>query len=471
MAEPPTKKAKWPTHDKKHALDRAGTVKMELEDSQPADGLDRAGSLDAETLHMSGSEPDLGNALELANMLEHAAQAPVPAASSPLPALAPPSESGALPAGASIGAVAATPNMIAQVSAPATPCITPPGTPLVNPLASLLPPGMTLQMVAGLLQALSAGLVHGPAQPAQPQVRSMTLASMGSTDSLVDAMLQAGAMPAATMQDPSDGSMPPTMPAGEPGTASHGAACEHVATPAPVPLEALAPAALAADLAPPATPEEPVPLATGAEPGGAAQATSHMDVATPTAPECPGSVAPVLPKEADEQATDHPPTCPAAAPDNAPMSVVAPGSMGPSCKASATKHGSDEESDGSDEEAPSGKAKRPPRARYMRFWRSIQAAADGVPKMKSTPKDVVEQALKVKGARGGLTALYEDFLQCNGQWSNNCLMHRNRKKHSERYRGRFSWLTKRQLLDRYHGDETVVADLCKRKARHCIWLC
>lgn len=108
--------------------------------------------------------------------------------------------------------------------------------------------------------------------------------------------------------------------------------------------------------------------------------------------------------------------------------------------------------------------KRAGRARYMRFWRSIQTTSDHTPVTKKTPVEVIKAALAVKGRRGGLTALYEDFLQSGENWAESCLMHRISKKRSEQYRGRFAWLTKKQLMDKY-ADAAVVSDLIARKVR------
>ena len=95
----------------------------------------------------------------------------------------------------------------------------------------------------------------------------------------------------------------------------------------------------------------------------------------------------------------------------------------------------------------------------MRFWRSVQPG----PGRSKAPPTVVEKASSFKKKRGGLLALFENWLQSKEDWGKSCIVQRLTKGRSERYRGRFKWLTHDELLQRYK-DEHVVDDLCRRKA-------
>ena len=93
----------------------------------------------------------------------------------------------------------------------------------------------------------------------------------------------------------------------------------------------------------------------------------------------------------------------------------------------------------------------------MRFWRSVQ------PGSKKAPKAVVEKAASLKKKRGGLLALYEDWLQSREDWGASCIVQRLCKGRAERYKGRFKYFTREELVQRYR-DASLVEDLCQRKA-------
>ncbi len=95
----------------------------------------------------------------------------------------------------------------------------------------------------------------------------------------------------------------------------------------------------------------------------------------------------------------------------------------------------------------------------MRFWRSVQPGLGP----RKAPPAVVERASVFKKRRGGLLALFEDWLQAKEDWGKSCLVQRLTKGRTERFRGRFKWFTRDELLQRYKNEE-LVTDLCQRKA-------
>lgn len=91
-----------------------------------------------------------------------------------------------------------------------------------------------------------------------------------------------------------------------------------------------------------------------------------------------------------------------------------------------------------------GGRKLSPRARYMRFWRSMQSP--------SSPAAVQDSYLKNKGKKGALTHLFEDWLQSKGRWENSALIMRLSRVHAERTRGRFKLFSRGDLLRKYDQD-------------------
>ena len=103
----------------------------------------------------------------------------------------------------------------------------------------------------------------------------------------------------------------------------------------------------------------------------------------------------------------------------------------------------------------------PPKRRWrmlgvMRFWRSVQPTA------KKTPASVIERAIALKGKRGALTAIFEDWMQSKEDWGSSCLMQRVSRSKRDKCRGRFRLMTRAELMTRY-GDAALVEDLCARK--------
>ena len=102
-------------------------------------------------------------------------------------------------------------------------------------------------------------------------------------------------------------------------------------------------------------------------------------------------------------------------------------------------------------------------ARYMRFWRSVQ------PPKKSdckVPPQLLQTYQTLKGTRGGLTSLLEDWIQAGEDWSQSALVVHLTQSKSEAARGRFKWVSKADLIARY-GDtdaaKELIADLIQRK--------
>ena len=503
MQEPPANKSRTGQWAKplQPALDRAVTIKAEMpEDSQAAcetiQELPRCDSLEAETLHMSGSEPDLVAAVEAAARLEAAAawrndqrhlqepgpllQGPAPVHEPPLqgqPAVQEPPPQPPLQGPAPVHEPplqgqppVQEPPLQPPLQGPA-PIHEPPsahtapspnpqqaspehltsGNPISNLPTMNAIAGVDMNMMMTLFQTMMAQMsigqhtgtmlatpVHLVAPQAPSMAHSLTVASLGSTDSLVEAFLQA------------DSSATPEAHA---ATAGPDAAKQPTAGQLDVEQASaeaiLPPTALAALSA------EPMVHA-------AASAASASSVSQP-----PPSSAPIAAPAAAASQPSAACVASAAAPSQPPLAFVALAGARIEQPGDATdKCGSDAESSSSSDDGGKSIAhKRKPRARYMRFWRSIQAKLDGqTPVMKKTPVEVIEAAMKVKGKKGGLTALYEDFLQSKENWQNSCLMHRISKKRSEAFRGRFAWLTRKQLLDKYGpGSEPVVDDLIRRK--------
>lgn len=94
-------------------------------------------------------------------------------------------------------------------------------------------------------------------------------------------------------------------------------------------------------------------------------------------------------------------------------------------------------------------------AHYMRFWRSMNG--------KRVPPAVTEAYSKLKGRRGGLTALFEDWIQCKGDWGRSTLVARMTRVHSDRARGRYKLFNRKELLVKYDQNVELVDSLIARK--------
>lgn len=105
--------------------------------------------------------------------------------------------------------------------------------------------------------------------------------------------------------------------------------------------------------------------------------------------------------------------------------------------------------------APARKPKRAGHSMYMKFWRSLQG--------KAVPATVTETYSKLKGRRGGLTNLFEDWVQCGGVWGRSALVARMVRQHNEMARGRFKLFDRQGLLVKYHGNTELVDQLIARK--------
>jgi hypothetical protein len=261
--------------------------------------------------------------------------------------------------------------------------------------------------------------------------RASSLLSVGSTDSLVEAMLEAGAralpMDAAgvealepkvpdgkTMEGTKTHELPAAPLAAEVKDASRAsadgpAACVSAAAPAPVGPTALVPVAAPA----PAAPTALVPVAAPAPP-----AACDPPAGVPEPEVAAKTVSPAAPAEHES-------------PVEPPVSKVS----------------------SDDDEA------KKAHARYMRFWRSVQ------PGYKTTPQEVIDRIAPLKGKRGALTAFFEDWIQSKEEWGSSCLMQRITRSRKEKVRGRFKDMTKSELLQRY-GNAGLVEDLVQRKVRH-----
>ena len=103
----------------------------------------------------------------------------------------------------------------------------------------------------------------------------------------------------------------------------------------------------------------------------------------------------------------------------------------------------------------------------MRFYRSVDD------NNKKTPKGVLEKAASLRGKRGALTCIFEDWLQAKEDWAQTCLMQRVCRSHKETYKGSSRWTTKQELEQRYN-DPQLVAELISRKVRNHVtneWRC
>jgi hypothetical protein len=90
------------------------------------------------------------------------------------------------------------------------------------------------------------------------------------------------------------------------------------------------------------------------------------------------------------------------------------------------------------------------RARYMCFWRSLNGRTKGKEKA-GLPKEVCEAYALAKGKRGGLLALYEDWLQSSGNWTTSRLVTRLTQTNSTTARGRFKVFNRTQLMEKYQA--------------------
>lgn len=104
-------------------------------------------------------------------------------------------------------------------------------------------------------------------------------------------------------------------------------------------------------------------------------------------------------------------------------------------------------------------SKRPARAKYMRFWRSVQ------PKANNTPPEVLTHVVSLKAGgtkRGSWTQLFEDWCQAEEKWTETCLFVSIKKTTKRSRKGELQWLNRQQLLDLYK-DEGLVEELMHRK--------
>lgn len=157
--------------------------------------------------------------------------------------------------------------------------------------------------------------------------------------------------------------------------------------------------------------------------------------------------------------TAGPPAAPVAAAlaaSPAPASAPPDAPAAPAAAAPESPTGEDLEDE--DDEQMSSKRNRPSRARYMRFYRSVDGTS------KKTPKEVLEKAAKMRGKRGALTCIYEDWLQAKEDWAETCMMQRLCRSRKESCKGTWRWTSKQELEQRY-GDPQLVTELIGRKAR------
>ena len=340
----------------------------------------------------------------------------------------------------------------------ATPSVTPSATGTTPaPATNVVPPSCVVPPIdttAVPLQTAWAGL------NAAPLPRAGTLASLGSMDSLVEAMLVAGVSAHATDTSILDGDtiMSPVAVAGAAAGAN-----EQVAT-----IDATRPAQAAAAHDVPApmlllgavepSPPQPPPLATPCE-----AACEHTGNVVACGLAAPVTTPPTTSHEAPHEQAGMvaPTTAPSTIPENLSRAIgthPTPG-LGTATTGALPAHGAakDMPDDTGDTDSDTEPAKKKmAHARYMRFWRSVQPTA------KKTPASVIERAIALKGKRGALTAIFEDWMQSKEDWGSSCLMQRVSRSKRDKCRGRFRLMTRAELMTRY-GDAALVEDLCARK--------
>lgn len=106
-------------------------------------------------------------------------------------------------------------------------------------------------------------------------------------------------------------------------------------------------------------------------------------------------------------------------------------------------------------------ARKEARAKYMRFWRSVQAGC------ASTPVEIIEKAKALRAEKQPLTFLFEDYLQSKGDWgvSSHLVMLRQRVTNSES--DLYRTYSARELEDLY--GESDAAELISRKLKEGNW--
>lgn len=99
------------------------------------------------------------------------------------------------------------------------------------------------------------------------------------------------------------------------------------------------------------------------------------------------------------------------------------------------------------------------RKEYKKFWNSLNRCTG------STPSEILQHYQSLKGKRGSLTQLFEDWAQSGQNWYETSVLCNLRRKHTTRARGKWRLMDKTAMLQQYNQDEGLVAELIARKVK------